>query len=195
MQSRGDRLHMQQQTKARRHDSGFNLIETLLAMAILGVILMSVVTLFFIGRRNVYSGKQMSAANAVATRVLEDLSLMSATDVLDAFRLQAASLTSNNVANVSYANSILRDSNGTIDAATNDAAGYLTRWHDLVDTANELPNGRVVLIITPTQPTNSSTMALRITTAQVIRIRGVVEWSEGLRRRNVTFDSSKLQRP
>lgn len=186
---------MQQQTKARRHDSGFNLVETLLAMAILGVILMSVVTLFFIGRRNVYSGKQMSAANAVATRVLEDLSLMSATDVLDAFRLPTASMANNTVAGVSYPNSILRDTNGTIAAATNDAAGYLSRWHDLVDDANELPNGRVVLIVTPQQPTDSTSMALRISTAQVLRIRGVVEWTEGIRRRTVTFDSSKLQRP
>jgi prepilin-type N-terminal cleavage/methylation domain-containing protein len=186
---------MQQQAKTRRHDSGYNLVETLLAMAILGVILMSVVTLFFIGRRNVYSGKQMSAANAVATRVLEDLSLMSATDVLDAFRLPTDTLGTNTVAGVDYPTSIMRDSNGTIAAATNDAAGYLTRWRALVDGANELPNGRVVLIVTPQQPTNSSSMALRISTAQVLRIRGVVEWSEGIRRRNVTFDSSKLQRP
>lgn len=186
---------MQQQTKARRHDSGFNLVETLLAMAILGVILMSVVTLFFIGRRNVYSGKQMSAANAVATRVLEDLSLMSATDVLDSFRLPTATMTDNTVASVSYPGSILRDTNGTIDAATNDAAGYLSRWHDLVDDTTELPNGRVVLIVTPQQPTDNSSMAQRISTAQVLRIRGVVEWTEGIRRRTVTFDSSKLQRP
>jgi prepilin-type N-terminal cleavage/methylation domain-containing protein len=187
---------MQQQTKARRHDSGFNLVETLLAMAILGVILMSVITLFFIGRRNVYSGKQMSAANAVATRVLEDLSLMSATDVIDSFRLTTnPSLSSNTVAGVAYPNSIMRDSNGTIDASTNDAAGYLTRWRALVDSANELPSGRVVLILTPQQPTDTSSTAQRISTAQVIRIRGVVEWSEGIRRRNVTFDSSKLQRP
>jgi prepilin-type N-terminal cleavage/methylation domain-containing protein len=186
---------MQQQTKTRRSESGYNLVETLLAMAILGVILMSVVTLFFIGRRNVYSGKQMSAANAVAIRVLEDLSLMTATDVLDNFRLANGTLANNTVAGVSYPNSILRDTDATIDAATNDASGYLSRWKALVDTAGELPSGRVVLILTPQSPTDSSTMPLRITTAQVVRIRGVIEWSEGLRRRNVTFDSSKLQRP
>ena len=186
---------MQQQTKTRRSESGYNLVETLLAMAILGVILMSVVTLFFIGRRNVYSGKQMSAANAVAIRVLEDLSLMTATDVLDNFRLGTATLANNTVAGVSYPNSILRDTDATISAATNDASGYLSRWKGLVDTAGELPSGRVVLILTPQSPTDNSTMPLRITTAQVVRIRGVIEWSEGIRRRNVTFDSSKLQRP
>ncbi|HYK03786.1 MAG TPA: prepilin-type N-terminal cleavage/methylation domain-containing protein [Thermoanaerobaculia bacterium] len=186
---------MQQQTKARRHDSGYNLVETILAMAILGVILMSVVTLFFIGRRNVYSGKQMSAANAVATRVLEDLSLMTATDVLDNFRLATATPATNVVASVSYPNSILRDTDEAISTDTNDASGYLARWKALVDTANELPSGRVILIVTPQQPTSNATTVLQITTAQVVRIRGVVEWSEGLRRRNVTFDSSKLQRP
>jgi prepilin-type N-terminal cleavage/methylation domain-containing protein len=186
---------MQPQTKARRGDAGYNLVETLLAMAILGVILMSIVTLFFIGRRNVYSGKQMSAANAIATRVLEDLSLMSATDVIDNFRLAQSSMSTNVVSGVSYPNSIMRDSNGTINTATNDASGYLARWHALVDTAAELPSGRVVLIVTPQQPTNSATTPLAISTAQVVRIRGIVEWSEGIRKRNVTFDSSKLQRP
>jgi prepilin-type N-terminal cleavage/methylation domain-containing protein len=186
---------MQQQTEPRRSDSGYNLVETLLAMAILGVILMSVVTLFFIGRRNVYSGKQMSAANAVAVRVLEDLSLMTATDVLDNFRLPTSALAANTVAGVSYPNSIIRDTDAAISTDTNDASGYLARWKALVDTANELPSGRVVLIVTPQQPTDNTTMPLRISTAQVVRIRGVIEWSEGLRRRNVTFDSSKLQRP
>lgn len=185
---------MQQHTKTRR-DAGYNLVETLIAMAILGVILMSVVTLFFIGRRNVYSGKQMSAANAVATRVLEDLSLMTATDVLDNFRLPTSSMSTNVVAGVSYPNSIIRDTNGTISTATNDASGYLARWRALVDTSAELPSGRVVLIVTPQQPLNSSTTPLAISTSQVVRIRGVVEWKEGIRSRNVTFDSSKLQRP
>ncbi len=186
---------MQQQTKPRRSDSGYNLVETILAMAILGVILMSVVTLFFIGRRNVYSGKQMSAANAVAIRVLEDLSLMTATDVIDNFRLTSATLSDNTIAGVNYDDSILRDTNATIDSNTNDASGYLLRWKGLVDTANELPSGRVILVVTPEQPIDNSTVAKRIATAQVVRIRGIVEWSEGIRRRNVTFDSSKLQRP
>jgi prepilin-type N-terminal cleavage/methylation domain-containing protein len=186
---------MQQQTNPRRSDSGYNLVETILAMAILGVILMSVVTLFFIGRRNVYSGKQMSAANAVAIRVLEDLSLMTATDVVDNFRLTSASLSDNTVAGVEYDDSILRDTDATISPSTNDASGYLSRWKGLVDTAGELPSGRVVLVITPEQPTDNSTVPLSISTAQVVRIRGIVEWSEGIRRRNVTFDSSKLQRP
>src|SRR5688500_10094610 len=144
---------MQQQTKTRRSDSGYNLVETLLAMAILGVILMSVVTLFFIGRRNVYSGKQMSAANAVAIRVLEDLSLMTATDVVDNFRLTQSALTDNTVAGVEYDNSILRDTDATISPTANDGAGYLSRWKGLVDSAGELPSGRVVLVITPQQPT------------------------------------------
>ncbi|HEX8619250.1 MAG TPA: prepilin-type N-terminal cleavage/methylation domain-containing protein [Thermoanaerobaculia bacterium] len=186
---------MKLQRKSRRSDAGYNLVETLLAMAILGVILMSIVTLFFIGRRNVYSGKQMTAANAIATRVLEDLAVMSASDVVDYFRLTNSTPGPNTVAGVSYPGSILRDTDGTISNTTNDAAGYLARWRGLVDSANELPSGRVVLIITPQQPLNTTTGALAIQTAQVVRVRGVVEWSEGIRRRNVTFDSSKLQRP
>jgi prepilin-type N-terminal cleavage/methylation domain-containing protein len=186
---------MKFEPKLRRSDAGYNLVETLLAMAILGVILMSIVTLFFIGRRNVYSGKQMSAANAIATRVLEDLAVMSASDVVDYFRLTNSTPGMNTFNQVDYPGSILRDTDAAINTATNDAAGYLARWRGLVDGANELPRGRVLLIITPHQPLNSATAAQAIQSAQVIRIRGVVEWSEGIRRRNVTFDSSKLQRP
>lgn len=186
---------MRHPLKPRRGDSGYNLVETLLAMAILGVILMSVVTLFFIGRRNVYSGKQMSAANAVATRVLEDLALMSASEVIDNFRLTAETPVTHTVNNVDYPNSILRDTDGTIDAATTDAAGFLDRWHDLVDESDELPDGRIVLIITPRQPLDTTSTVQAVRTAQVVSIRGVVEWTEGIRKRNVTFDASKLQRP
>ena len=188
-------MHSQQPNgspERARRQAGYNLVEVLVAMAVLGVILLSIVTLFFIGRRNVHSGKQLTAANAIATRVLEDLALMSATDVVDNFRLAGSTLDENSVGDVDYPDSILRDTNGAISATTNDPSGYLTRWKELIDSDTELNDGRIVLIVTPLEPRVAGEP---IRTAQVLRLRGVIEWREGVRRRNVTFDASKLQRP
>lgn len=182
----------QEQTEKQARERGYNLVEVLVAMAVLGIILLTVVTLFFMGRRNVYSGRQLSAANAVATRVLEDLALMSASDVVDSFVLNGSSLTTNTVDGIDYEDSILRDANGTLSSTTNDAGGYLARWRTLVDSNAELPSGRVVLVVMPMQPVDTNNP---VQTAQVLRLRGVVEWREGVRTRSVAFDSSKVQRP
>lgn len=176
---------------SRRGQAGYNLVETLVAVAMTGVVILSIMTLFFLGRRNVYSGKQMTAANAVATRVLEDLSLMSATDILSNFGItDATTLSSNTVAGTAYAGSVLRATNGTINSTT-DAGGYLARWLTLVPSST-FANGRVSLVITPANPVDSDDP---VSTAQVVRVRGFVQWAEGARTRYVTFESSRLQRP
>ncbi|HKR64423.1 MAG TPA: prepilin-type N-terminal cleavage/methylation domain-containing protein [Thermoanaerobaculia bacterium] len=176
----------------RRPQKGYSLIEVLIAVAITGVVIMSIFTVITLAKRNIYSGKQMTAANAVATRVLEDLSLMSATDVLLNFNItNGTTLSSPTVAGVSYPGSVLRDTDGTISSTT-DPSGYLARWQGLLGAAT-FQRGRVVLVITPANARTPATAP--VTTAQVIRVRGFVEWSEGVRRRNVSFESSKLQRP
>lgn len=177
--------------RRRKSERGYNIFEVIVATAVLGVVLLSVVTLFVVGRRNVYSGKQMSAANAIATRVLEDLSLMTASDVIEHFALAGLTPTNNTIAGETYANSIVRDTAGTVTTGT-DPAGYLARWQSLVDEMNELPRGRIVLVVMPSQPIDATR---RVATAQIVRIRTIVEWNEGQRRRNVFFDASKLQRP
>lgn len=182
---------MRSNKRERRAESGYNLVETLVALAMTGVVVLSIMTLFFMGQKNVYSGKQMSAANAVATRVLEDLSLMSSLDLQSNFGLDdTTTLATNVVAGTSYTGSVLRATDGTINSTT-DPSGYLARWQALVPSSTFL-NGRVALILTPADPVDTDDP---VTTAQVIRVRGVVEWNEGRRRRFITFDASKLQRP
>ncbi|MEA2338036.1 MAG: hypothetical protein QOE82_2043, partial [Thermoanaerobaculia bacterium] len=69
---------------ARRHSNserGYNLMEVMIAIALLGVVMISIMALFVAGRKNVYSGKQMTAAVAVGTRVLEDLAPLSKSDI------------------------------------------------------------------------------------------------------------------
>lgn len=71
----------------KRTKSGYSLVEVLIAMAITSIVLLTVVTLFYMGRRNVYSGKQLTYVVSVGTRALEDLSAMSSNDVLTAFAI------------------------------------------------------------------------------------------------------------
>ena len=65
----------------KRQASGYSLIEVLIAIAITSVVLLTVITLFYMGRRNVYSGKQQTIAAASGTQILEDFSTMTAQDL------------------------------------------------------------------------------------------------------------------
>ena len=56
-------------------------MEVLIAMALLGVVMISIMALFVAGRKNVYSGKQMTNAMAIGTRVMEDLAPLSKSDI------------------------------------------------------------------------------------------------------------------
>src|SRR5436190_12566580 len=77
----------------KRTKSGYSLVEVLIAMAITSIVLLTVVTLFYMGRRNVYSGKQMTYAVSVGTRVMEDLSTMTTDDLLSNFGITDATTT------------------------------------------------------------------------------------------------------
>ena len=49
---------------------GYNLVEVLIAMAITGVVILAIMSLFAIGRSNVHAGRQMTHAISVGTRAL-----------------------------------------------------------------------------------------------------------------------------
>jgi prepilin-type N-terminal cleavage/methylation domain-containing protein len=66
----------------RKTNAGYSLIEVLIALAITSVVLLTVVTLFYMGRRNVYSGKQTTYAVSVGTRIMEDISGMAMSDLM-----------------------------------------------------------------------------------------------------------------
>ncbi len=168
----------------RNSERGFSLVETLIAMAILGTVLISILTLFVLGRKNVYSGKQMSQAVAVGTRVLEDLSPMTIQSVMTNFGFtDATALTTNGVGGVSYPNSAVVT---TVGATT----GYLGRWAQLVPTS-VMTNGKVSLVAIPTDPTNAGA---KWSTAQYMQIIVVVEWFETGRDRTAVFRTAKVQR-
>src|SRR4029077_8963269 len=94
-------LRIEDRTVMKPRQRGYSLVEVLIAMAITSVVLLTVVTLFYMGRRNVYSGKQMTVAAASGTQILEHLSTMTAGDIVTNFNLtDATTLTTVTLSNV-----------------------------------------------------------------------------------------------
>jgi prepilin-type N-terminal cleavage/methylation domain-containing protein len=200
---------------------GYSLVEVLIAMAITSIVLLTVVTLFYMGQRNVYSGKQMTYAVSVGTRVLEDLSAMSAQDLLTNFNISDSTtlasvqvpgvggVTSGGVTNMyEFTNSIGRDTTGCTAngspppafTCTNDVTPfYLSQWRALID-ESKLANARVGLVITPRNipnpaPATCENPPCPITSARFFKIRAYVSWEEAANRRRIAFfDTTKVNR-
>ena len=196
-------------TKRATSEAGYNLIEVLVAIAILGVVLLSVVTLFFLGRGNVQSGKQMSAAVAVGTQISEDLAEMTVNQIYANFVIPNANAptgtatvpsnssgTASTMAQSSYPNSVVRST--YVRSATtelNYPNGYLSRW--LAEMEGDFADPSVALVITPREPwPTTATLTMGQTgNATVLRLRVIVRWRQGLRYRQLILDSVKTKRP
>jgi len=189
---------------SRKHSSaGFNLVEVLIAVAILGVVAISIFTLFVMGRRNIYSGKQTSQAIAVGTQVLEDLAPLNKEMVYaGAFGITDAATGINftlpkvsGLTAMSFTNSQIRSTNATILASPpanisnqNTPPGLITRWTTLLGTKLG-PGSSITVVLTPDQdPTNTPA---QFGTSQLLRIRVVVRWSETNRPREAIWDTVK----
>ncbi|HEX6100278.1 MAG TPA: prepilin-type N-terminal cleavage/methylation domain-containing protein [Thermoanaerobaculia bacterium] len=175
--------------KARRAERGYNLIELLIAMALLGTILLSIVTLFAFGRRNVYSGKQLTRATSVTTQVLEDLQPLNVATFNTQFKITSTEKPAKfTVGGVTYDKALVRS---TADLTKQETTGpkYLTRWNDLIP-ASKMAQGKVTLVILPDQMFTVDDP----TTAAVVRLRVVTEWREESRTRYVTADAVKFNR-
>ncbi|HSY47825.1 MAG TPA: prepilin-type N-terminal cleavage/methylation domain-containing protein [Thermoanaerobaculia bacterium] len=192
---------------------GYSLVEVLIAMAITSVVLLTVITLFYMGRRNVYSGKQMTVAAATGTQILEDMSTMTAQDLQTNFNLTDAAtlgtVTLQGVADasngqLSFTGSIARDSSACTVAATtpfaitctNDPNGYMAKWlRTLIPqatTGSLMTNPLIGMVFTPRSPTDNTKL---VSTAQFIRARIYVSWEEGKNhRRYAFFDTTKVNR-
>src|SRR2546425_7370220 len=166
---------------------GYSLIEVLIALAITSVVLLTVVTLFYMGRRNVYSGKQMTYAVSTGTRALEDVSQMTLQDVLDAFGISATdALPTGNfctVNGVPYTNSAWYNTDQPTPPA------LLTTWQSMT---TNLTNPTVGVILTPRAlASDPQTWG----TATFMRMRIYIQWDEAANRRRIAFfDTTKINR-
>jgi hypothetical protein len=141
----------------RKGERGYNLIETIIAMGFMGTILVSAVTLFFMGRGNVYAGKQLTLANTIANSVLEDLSALTLAQTEQTLNFAVAGATptaliTNTVNGKDYPSSILRSTNAL---SADNAPNYLDRWKGMLAGASTVWLGTTyfaqnVTIVPPT---------------------------------------------
>lgn len=197
---------------------GYSLIEVLIAMAIMGSVFLSIASLFYLGRRNVYSGKQMTQAVAVGTHVLEDFSQLTVSGVYSSFAVtDATALAKYKIDGVEYDNVFLRataapnletcggcttvvpgDIGAEADPAPLDATinGFLTTWRNELANNNKFQDGVVIIVIAPTDPSTVPLVTPLVQpVATVLQIRSIVQWREAGRLRSVVVDTAKLRRP
>ena len=189
---------------------GYSLIEVIVAMGILSSVLLGVITLFFLARRNVYSGKQMTHAISVSTRIMEDISSMTVTNIYSNFNvasnatLGTVTVTPTTLPDSSYDGSVGRSTTSVVSGSgctgatqvvfTNDTNEYLKRWYcQMMNSTNQLPNSSISIVITPRLPSPSGTVTPGNATA--VRIRSIIRWQEGRRPRQVVMDTVKVRRP
>lgn len=187
----------------RLSQRGYNLMEVMIAIALLGVVMISIMALFVAGRKNVYSGKQMTNAVAIGTRVMEDLSPLSKSDIYSGLFAIAdnsagygTTLSLGNPA-VTYTNCRIRSTDSTVGSPTatdvstmstgTNPPNMLTKWQSQLGTS--LANGSITLILIPQKdPTNTPA---KFGTAQVLQVRVLIQWDEANRRRELILDTSR----
>jgi prepilin-type N-terminal cleavage/methylation domain-containing protein len=206
-----------------RSKAGYSLVEVLIALAITSVVLLTVVPLFYMGRRNVYSGKQMTYAVSVGTRMLEDLSTMAMSDLVGSGTGSVSYFNIDNTTALntvtingigpgaaaggvqSFTNSIKRDST----ACT--ASGTPPVYTCPDDTPASDPNAPKYLakwrslidddklanaelgIVITPRWVAGQTQTLDVTT--FLKVRAYVAWDEAKNRRRVAFfDTTKVNR-
>jgi prepilin-type N-terminal cleavage/methylation domain-containing protein len=191
-----------------QHQRGYNLIELLVAIAILGVVLLSILSLFVWGRKNVYSGKQMTTAIAIGTRVMEDLQPLTKEDIYEGLFQITEDSTGANIKfgnpQRDYTNAAIRSTKaytGYTDIQKENPKGplFLTKgWKDqLEETLSDgttkrprLDDGAVTVIMMPRADTVTPE---KFGTASIMQIRVVVSWLENRRQREVILDTVKAQ--
>ena len=180
-------------TSNNQREQGYSLVEILIAIAILGTVLLSIMTLFVFGRRNVYSGRQMTRATSVSTHVMEDLVPMTPAIFFSNFGVTATTAVTANttVADVPYTNAIIRKQS---DFATGSAGRrYFDNWMNLLP-QNRIQSGDITLVIMPRDLQTST----NVLTSRRIIVRVITEWAEDMggatrgRRRQVSLDITKL---
>lgn len=177
---------------------GYNLMELLVAIALLGVVMLAILSLFLWGRKNVYSGKQMTAAISVATKAIEDLAPLTKEDIYSGVFDIAGTATGTTFTignpKTKYVQAAIRstDANavtGYTDIKKQKTTGpkFLDKWDALVKQAG-LGDGAVTLVMMPRADTQPNP---RFANSAILQLRVIVSWRENLRYREVILDSTK----
>jgi prepilin-type N-terminal cleavage/methylation domain-containing protein len=158
---------------------GYNLIEVLIAMALLSWVILVISGLFIFGQKGVYSGKMQTKAVAVGQKVYEDIKNLPNYDqkflVFSAVRDAASkSLT----VDVDYSNPF---TSGDV------LWQVIEGWKGVL--ADIGPTAQIEATLTP-EIAVDTTAAAAFGNSFFIHYRIQVRWVEGMRPRVVTFDFS-----
>lgn len=183
-----------------KSERGYNLIEVLIAMAILGTVIISIFGLFLAGQRNIYSGKQMTQAVSLANRIEEDISQFSKDSLYAAFGVDVGTTTlgtvdlqpGENLPKDDYTNAIARSTDSFTTAQ--DPSGFLQRWADAFDADSKLAFGRAHIVLLPRDRDTSGGSVTETANidGEIVRYRIIVRWSENTRPRQVVLDGIKF---
>jgi len=192
-------------------ENGFSLVETLLAAALLGTGLISVIALFVLGGQYVKSGKELTKATAIGMEMMEDFRRLdfqqayeyvggTCADTTLEWRSEEGS--NNDPPKIGIPGTVPADectyaANWSWPTSDDSGIDTLCRWAKKMDL--QFPgqaNGAVRVkldgfsdIPDPNQAANGD---VNFCDARYLRIRVQVEWSELRRGRDVTFETLKF---
>lgn len=148
------------------NDKGFNLVEVIIAIALLAGVLLSIAGLFTYGGRFVKSGKEMTEALSIAQDINEELEKLSYRQLYDEFGCSSTATSC------------------SADSINN---SYAQQWQPEID--EKLYEGKATITL---DPVGGATSPPQFATARGIRIIVLVEWKENDRPREVKLASMRF---
>ena len=148
--------------KTPRPDSGFSLIEVIVALGLLAAVLLSVSGLFIRGSQSVNSGRDLTEATSLATDIVEQMDKWGFTQLYTNF----------GVANTSGA--------FTVTSLVNTQA---QTWQPAITA--KLPSSKATITVTPL---GGATFAA----ATGARVQVTIDWTLNLRPRNVSLETVRF---
>lgn len=149
-------------------EKGFSLVETILALGILGGVLVSIAGLFILGGKQVKSGREATEALSVARAVIEEMDGWSFHQTWQLYGIDGSTNTT-----------------ATLDTRTN---AYASKWQPTLDEA--LYNSHAEITISSLAPSGSPVPNLDSTRS--IRIVVTVFWAEGQRNRSIQLGTVRM---
>ncbi len=154
-------------SRGRIAQSGFSLIEVILAMGLLGGVMISISSMFIIGGREVKSGKQTTEALTIAQDIVEEIKTFSYRSTYTFF------------GGVETDTTLQADSSSPGDPAD--------KWQPGIDPKLNL--GRALIDVIPMGGPDSPP---QMDSADFLIVRVTVEWSQGQRSRSVSLQSLRF---
>lgn len=167
--------------------SGFSLVEVLVAAGITGAILISISGLFILGTQKVKSGRNLSTATTVGQSVLEEMRGFRGRKIYGLLEGQEddAFITWN----TDQANPVYTE--GNLDFA-DEYNAVLDGWRDMV--RDDLPRGRLDVTVEgfTNRPQGANPGTAPFGSSRFLRVEVTISWTEIRRNRRVTMNLIKF---